>query len=71
MNHVIAQGAPNSLIRRFQEQPQLGVELLEVAKRVLAHVENEDIIRIDNQCTLCHSFRMLLHDAIEKIEEVQ
>lgn len=28
MNHVIAQGAPNSLIRSFQENPHRAVDLL-------------------------------------------
>lgn len=37
MNTVTAQGAPNSLIRRFQEQPQLGVDLLEACKKLVAH----------------------------------
>jgi len=34
MNHVIAQGSPNSLIRRFQDNPHLGVDLLEILKRI-------------------------------------
>lgn len=28
LQHIIAQGAPGSLLRRFQDEPQLGVDLL-------------------------------------------
>lgn len=35
MNHVIAQGAPNSLIRHFQDHPQHAVELFEAARVAL------------------------------------
>lgn len=32
MNTIPAQGAPGSLIRKFQEEPVLGVELLECCR---------------------------------------
>lgn len=35
MNHVIAQGAPNSLIRHFQDHPQHAVDLFEAARVAL------------------------------------
>ncbi|HEY9874605.1 MAG TPA: hypothetical protein V6D12_14290 [Candidatus Obscuribacterales bacterium] len=40
MNHVIAQGAPGSLIRKFQDHPELGVELLEIARGVARMLGN-------------------------------
>ena len=35
MNHVIAQGAPGSLIRYFQENPHQAVDLLRLSKDVV------------------------------------
>lgn len=54
MNHVIAQGAPNSLIRFFQENPQEGVDLL----NKLDHISNR------------LSFKSLTSIEIELINEV-
>lgn len=32
MNHIIAQGSPNSLIRFFQEKPEVGVALFRACR---------------------------------------
>lgn len=36
MNYVIAQGSEGSLIRRFQDRPQLGVNLLDACEAALS-----------------------------------
>lgn len=41
MNHVIAQGSPNSIIRHFQENPNHGVELLDIVKRLNASIVDD------------------------------
>lgn len=38
MNSIPAIGAPGSLIRKFQEQPELGVELLKASKDVIENL---------------------------------
>lgn len=38
--------------------------MLAAMEAVLAHVEDEGIRRVSNQCTLCFSHRKLLRDAI-------
>lgn len=43
--------------------------LLEAAKAVLAHVEDESLPRMpDSQCTLCFTYRKMLREAIEREE---
>lgn len=41
MNHIIAQGAPDSLIRKFQDHPELGVDLLAALKKIIESCELE------------------------------
>lgn len=44
-------------------------DLLQAAKEVLDHVENMELDRGGtNQCTLCWTYRMKLHDAVRKAE---
>lgn len=43
-------------------------ELLAACKTVLAHVEDMDAPRVGNQCTLCHTHRKILREAIAKAE---
>jgi hypothetical protein len=43
-------------------------DLIDAAKRVLDHVENEAVERVGGQCTLCFSYRKLLRDAIARAE---
>ncbi len=38
--------------------------LLVAAQQVLDHVEDDRIPRVHNQCTLCHTYRKVLRDAI-------
>ncbi|HEY9462835.1 MAG TPA: hypothetical protein VIR54_07080 [Vicinamibacterales bacterium] len=38
--------------------------MAEAMQRVLAHVEDESADRIENQCTLCYSYRKLLRDRL-------
>lgn len=38
--------------------------MYEAIKVVLAHVENENLPRVDNQCTLCFTHRKILRDAL-------
>lgn len=33
-------------------------------EQVLAHVENPDIPRVQNQCTLCHTYRTILRESL-------
>ena len=40
-NTITAIGAPGSLMRRFQEQPQLGVDLLRALKELHAEFQRE------------------------------
>ena len=35
------------------------------ARAVLEHVESDRISRIGGQCTLCHTYRMKLHSALD------
>ena len=43
MNHitVIAQGAPNSFVRRVQSDPHIAVELLQVLQRMVSAFDPE------------------------------
>jgi hypothetical protein len=42
-------------------------DLYKALSEILAHVENMDLERIPpTQCTLCHTFRMLGHNALAK-----
>jgi hypothetical protein len=43
-------------------------DMHEALKAIIEHVENEDVKRIGNQCTLCHSYRMMIHNVIAKAE---
>ena len=44
-------------------------ELVAALKSILAHVEDMDVERLPrNQCTLCHTYRMIGHAAITKAE---
>lgn len=44
-------------------------ELLAALKTILEHVEDMDLERLGgNQCTLCHTYRMIGHDAIARAE---
>lgn len=49
--------------------PHKEYTLLEAAKAVLAHVEDETAWRHGSQCTLCFSYRKALRDAIERHEK--
>ena len=40
--------------------------LVEAARRLLAHVEDMDLPRVREECTVCHSHRQPLHDALAK-----
>lgn len=48
--------------------PHKEYTLLEAAKAVLAHVEDETAWRHGSQCTLCFSYRKVLRDAIERAQ---
>ncbi len=41
---------------------------LEALKLILKHVEDSDVDRVGSQCTLCHTYRMIGHEAIAKAE---
>jgi hypothetical protein len=43
-------------------------ELLDACKAVLEHVENMDIARLGQYCTLCKTYRDILRAAIAKAE---
>lgn len=45
-------------------------DLLDALEQILAHVEDMDLERVKNQCTLCHSYRTLGHAAISKAHGV-
>ena len=42
MNTIPAQGAPGSLIRKFQENPELGIELLRSLELLYANTQDKD-----------------------------
>lgn len=46
---------------------EVGPVLLEALEKIIEHVENMDAPRQGNQCTLCHTYRMIGHDAIAKV----
>ncbi len=39
-------------------------DMAKAIQDVLAHVESEEVHRVGNQCTLCHTFRKLLRDSL-------
>lgn len=41
------------------------------ARAVLEHVESDSIPRIGGQCTLCHTYRMKLHSALDPFASTQ
>lgn len=46
-------------------------DLLAVLVKVLHHVEDETIERVNGQCTLCHTYRSMIRAAIAKAEATQ
>ena len=42
--------------------------LLKALKEIIGHVEDNSP-RVGNQCTLCHTYRMIGHDAISQVED--
>jgi hypothetical protein len=42
--------------------------MLRTLKSVIAHVECRDLDRVGSQCTLCHTYRTMIHNAIEVAE---
>lgn len=50
-------------------QQDVNQELLEALKSVLSHVENEDVKKVSDQCTLCYSYRKMVRDAIARAEQ--
>jgi predicted adenine nucleotide alpha hydrolase (AANH) superfamily ATPase len=43
-------------------------ELFEALTKILKHVEDMELERKGNQCTLCHTYRMIGHAALAKAE---
>lgn len=42
MNTITPIGAPNSLVRKFQERPELAIECYSMLKALVAAIEAED-----------------------------
>lgn len=47
----------------------VNVDLLDVRKAVLNHVEDESVKRVGSQCTLCFSYRKMMCEAITRAEQ--
>lgn len=52
------------VIARIDAALNSTTRMREAIETVLAHVENMDVARVGNQCTLCFSHRKLLRDAL-------